>query len=93
VRNVFGDAGVTAAGDGRQRQGLHSVRGEWSFDVADTERTALLVIRGWRRQAGEPVVRVIRVDELPGGTAISTVLAGRAELISEVGEWFDTFAE
>jgi hypothetical protein len=61
--------------------------------VADTERTALLVIRGWRRQADTPVVRLIRVDELPGGAAVSTVLADRAELINQVGEWFDAFAE
>jgi hypothetical protein len=59
--------------------------------VVDTERPALLIIRGWRQPDGAAVVRMIRVDGLLGGRAVSTVTSDRDELIHEVGSWFDTF--
>ncbi|MGI5518743.1 hypothetical protein [Streptomyces sp. CA-106131] len=59
--------------------------------MEDTERSALLIIRAWRQLNSGPVIRVIRLDELLGGTAVSTVITDREELVDQVLTWFDAF--
>ncbi|MGW9024474.1 hypothetical protein ACWGQ5_09610 [Streptomyces sp. NPDC055722] len=59
--------------------------------MADTERSALLIIRAWRQLNNGPVMRVLRLDELLGDTAVSTVIADREEPVDQVLTWFDAF--
>jgi hypothetical protein len=59
--------------------------------VTDTERAALLIVRAWRTPGGTTAVRVIRIDELPGGPASTVVAADRAELAGQVLDWYDAF--
>jgi hypothetical protein len=77
---------VTVGSDGRRK-------GERSFDVTDTERAALLIVRAWRAPGGSTAVRVIRIDELPGGSASTLVTGDRDELAEQVLDWYDAFGE
>jgi hypothetical protein len=58
-------------------------------DPADSETSAALVIRVWAPAKGRFTARLIRVDDLPHGEAVSQVADTEDDLLALVRSWVD----
>jgi hypothetical protein len=56
-------------------------------DPADSETSAALVIRVWAPAGGRFTARLVRVDDLPHGEAVSQVADTEDELLAMVRTW------